>query len=91
MIRYNHDFFHKVSYFRENHSIFISLCTGSGSVSLIHYVEFSTNIWFSFAEVHSENETTGYIVIHAEGGLNQQRIAVCFLLTLSPITYILDI
>ncbi|KAG2708101.1 hypothetical protein I3843_05G160600 [Carya illinoinensis] len=24
-----------------------------------------------------ENETTGYIFIHAEGGLNQQRIAIC--------------
>lgn len=31
----------------------------------------------SFAELPPENETTGYIFIHAEGGLNQQRIAVC--------------
>lgn len=28
------------------------------------------------ADVPPENETTGYIFIHAEGGLNQQRIAV---------------
>lgn len=27
----------------------------------------------------AENETNGYIFIHAEGGLNQQRIAVCFI------------
>ncbi|KAI4970524.1 hypothetical protein ZWY2020_001438 [Hordeum vulgare] len=25
----------------------------------------------------SENETSGYIFIHAEGGLNQQRVAIC--------------
>ena len=29
------------------------------------------------ADVPSEKETSGYIFIHAEGGLNQQRIAVC--------------
>lgn len=31
------------------------------------------------AELPPENETNGYIFIHAEGGLNQQRIAVWFL------------
>uniref|UniRef100_M8BSS2 O-fucosyltransferase family protein n=1 Tax=Aegilops tauschii TaxID=37682 RepID=M8BSS2_AEGTA len=28
-------------------------------------------------DVPPENETSGYIFIHAEGGLNQQRIAIC--------------
>ena len=30
-----------------------------------------------FADLVPENETSGFIFIHAEGGLNQQRIAVC--------------
>ncbi|KAK9104326.1 hypothetical protein Scep_021170 [Stephania cephalantha] len=30
-----------------------------------------------FSELPPENETTGYVFIHAEGGLNQQRIAIC--------------
>ncbi|KAI9114034.1 hypothetical protein K1719_015285 [Acacia pycnantha] len=29
------------------------------------------------SELPPENETSGYIFIHAEGGLNQQRIAIC--------------
>ncbi|CAM0909546.1 unnamed protein product [Alopecurus aequalis] len=29
------------------------------------------------SDLVSENETSGYIFIHAEGGLNQQRIAIC--------------
>ncbi|KAJ6793118.1 Uncharacterized protein M6B38_111080 [Iris pallida] len=29
------------------------------------------------SDLPPENETTGYIFIHAEGGLNQQRIAIC--------------
>ncbi|KAJ8758866.1 hypothetical protein K2173_002645 [Erythroxylum novogranatense] len=29
------------------------------------------------SDLPHENETTGYIFIHAEGGLNQQRIAIC--------------
>ncbi|CAN6237192.1 unnamed protein product [Urochloa humidicola] len=29
------------------------------------------------SDVPSEKETSGYIFIHAEGGLNQQRIAIC--------------
>jgi hypothetical protein len=36
-------------------------------------------IFFNFpyvADLGPENETSGYIFIHAEGGLNQQRIAV---------------
>ncbi|KAL8156006.1 protein PECTIC ARABINOGALACTAN SYNTHESIS-RELATED-like [Apium graveolens] len=31
----------------------------------------------AITELPSENETVGYIFIHAEGGLNQQRIAIC--------------
>ncbi|XBI12464.1 hypothetical protein VPH35_139334 [Triticum aestivum] len=31
----------------------------------------------SQANLVPENETSGYIFIHAEGGLNQQRIAIC--------------
>ncbi|AQK66504.1 O-fucosyltransferase family protein [Zea mays] len=34
-----------------------------------------------FADLVSENETSGFIFIHAEGGLNQQRIAVCMCLS----------
>lgn len=30
-----------------------------------------------FSDLPPENETNGYVFIHAEGGLNQQRIAVC--------------
>ncbi|XP_059445707.1 protein PECTIC ARABINOGALACTAN SYNTHESIS-RELATED [Corylus avellana] len=45
----------------------------------------ATTSWKSCAERHdggisdlpSENETNGYIFIYAEGGLNQQRIAIC--------------
>jgi hypothetical protein len=35
----------------------------------------SISLYYS-ADLVSENETSGYIFIHAEGGLNQQRIAV---------------
>lgn len=31
---------------------------------------------FLFSDLPPENETNGYVFIHAEGGLNQQRIAV---------------
>ncbi|XP_028114627.1 protein PECTIC ARABINOGALACTAN SYNTHESIS-RELATED-like isoform X2 [Camellia sinensis] len=45
----------------------------------------ATSSWKPCAERHNgvisdlppENETNGYIFIHAEGGLNQQRIAIC--------------
>ncbi|GFY88210.1 O-fucosyltransferase family protein [Actinidia rufa] len=45
----------------------------------------ATTSWKPCAERHNgaisdltpENETNGYIFIHAEGGLNQQRIAIC--------------
>ncbi|KAL8550583.1 hypothetical protein ACS0TY_009130 [Phlomoides rotata] len=45
----------------------------------------ATTSWKPCAERHegiisdlpAENETNGYIFIHAEGGLNQQRIAIC--------------
>ncbi|OAY71254.1 Uncharacterized protein ACMD2_10269, partial [Ananas comosus] len=47
----------------------------------------ATTSWKPCAERHDngvsgkylppENETSGYIFIHAEGGLNQQRIAIC--------------
>lgn len=30
-----------------------------------------------FPDLPPENQTNGYVFIHAEGGLNQQRIAVC--------------
>uniref|UniRef100_A0A0D9VCF0 O-fucosyltransferase family protein n=1 Tax=Leersia perrieri TaxID=77586 RepID=A0A0D9VCF0_9ORYZ len=35
----------------------------------------ATTSWKPY--VPPENETSGYIFIHAEGGLNQQRIAIC--------------
>jgi hypothetical protein len=35
-----------------------------------------TDFSLIFADLPPENETNGYIFIHAEGGLNQQRIAV---------------
>ncbi|KAF5741109.1 hypothetical protein HS088_TW10G00104 [Tripterygium wilfordii] len=46
---------------------------------------FATTSWKPCAErrnsglsdLPSENETNGYVFIHAEGGLNQQRIAIC--------------
>ncbi|GMH01552.1 hypothetical protein Nepgr_003391 [Nepenthes gracilis] len=45
----------------------------------------ATTSWKPCAERHNvgisdlppENETSGYIFIHAEGGLNQQRISIC--------------
>lgn len=44
----------------------------------------ATTSWKPCAERHEkfsppqrENETNGYILIHAEGGLNQQRISIC--------------
>lgn len=33
-------------------------------------------LFLHHADLQPENETSGYIFIHAEGGLNQQRIAV---------------
>lgn len=35
-----------------------------------------TVLLYFHVELPHENETNGYIFIHAEGGLNQQRIAV---------------
>jgi hypothetical protein len=35
------------------------------------------------SDLPPENETNGYVFIHAEGGLNQQRIAVCIFQLLS--------
>ena len=37
---------------------------------------FTTALFWFCADLPPENETSGYIFIHAEGGLNQQRIAV---------------
>lgn len=48
----------------------------------IHETNHSYTIFCSWlsADLPEANETNGYIFIHAEGGLNQQRIAVSFIL-----------
>lgn len=51
-------------------SIFTSLLLSVWSFSLSYYLS------LHHADLPPENETSGYIFIHAEGGLNQQRIAV---------------
>nr|XP_051209396.1 protein PECTIC ARABINOGALACTAN SYNTHESIS-RELATED-like isoform X2 [Lolium perenne] len=61
-------------------------CPGvNGRGSLWENPHAAATSWKPCAEQHSdeisdlvsENETSGYIFIHAEGGLNQQRIAIC--------------
>lgn len=56
------------------------------SVAFHDWVLLSDDIIFLYhADVPSEKETSGYIFIHAEGGLNQQRIAVCMHSCPSPV------
>ncbi|KAM0822817.1 hypothetical protein ACQ4PT_071272 [Festuca glaucescens] len=52
----------------------------------LHLVNGRGSLWENpHTDLVSENETSGYIFIHAEGGLNQQRIAICNAIAIAKI------
>lgn len=53
-------------------------CAGHLSLNSSLSIFNPSHFHYLLADLPSANETNGYIFIHAEGGLNQQRIAVSF-------------